>query len=178
MKTGSIQEPLKPIKRMEIEAMERHQAQQKKFEASELDSKVRRKDLEKEIRRLIRVVVGDRFDARDTGRRSEVDRSEGGGRPQAPTHDLYADFSILVEVAVEGMSVQGPGLRVVFGELNSRRSQRIDLVDLHSAETSIRASLEEMRALAADAEPQRDDFAMTADLDECTRCGFRRICGR
>ncbi len=54
MKTPAIQEPLRPLKRLEIEAKQRFEAEMKGFEAEALVAKVRRKQAEADIKRALK----------------------------------------------------------------------------------------------------------------------------
>jgi hypothetical protein len=59
------------------------------------------------------------------------------------------------------------------------REQSIGAAHLEAAERAIRASLESMRQLAGASEtPDIAAFPMTDDTSTCSRCGFRRACGR
>ena len=53
--------------------------------------------------------------------------------------------------------------------------------ELASVRGEMRASIASMRTRLRDKEGNvaaRDDFAMTDDLEKCTVCAYRRLCGR
>ncbi len=105
------------------------------------------------------------------------------GQPRPEDEDL--------QLAVYGIFAQrnwGLGsdhLRTVAAYLASGelRERKVEVGDLQAAEARITVSLDQMRSLgtrieAVDTPETLARFPTTDDLDQCTRCPFRRVCNR